>query len=256
MGYKLNALVNDWPSGGVFTTQGLTARGYSASDLQNYKASNWITSLGDGAYSRSGDTPTIFGAVRALNEQLQLPLHLGGRVALKLQGITHHLSFGSELFDLFHPKGVKVPKWFTNHPWPVTIRTHTQSLFGDNYRLGVQTVVFEGHPCLVASKERALLEFINMTTTPERFLEAVEFVGSATILNHTLLQKLLVACTSVKTKRVFLYAAEKQKWDWLKKLDLKKISLGSGPRTVIPDGVYDSKYKITVPREWLKDALV
>lgn len=143
-----------------------------------------------------------------------------------------------------------------SYPWPATVCTHTQSLFGENYRLGVQVLTFEGHPCQVSSKERALLEFINMTTTSERFLEALEFVGSATILNHTLLQKLLVACNSVKTKRVFLYAAEKQQWDWFKKLDLKKISLGSGPRTVIPDGVFDSKYKITVPREWLKDALV
>lgn len=94
MGYKLNTLVKIWPPGGVFTTQGLLARGYSASDLQNYKSSNWITSLGDGAYSRAGDTPTLFGALRALNEQLQLPIHLGGRIALKLQGILiiYHLN--------------------------------------------------------------------------------------------------------------------------------------------------------------------
>ena len=62
-------------------------------------------------------------------------------------------------------------------------------------------------------------------------------------------QQLLEACSSVKVKRLFLYMAEKAQHPWLNYLDLQKIDLGKGNRSLVEKGVYVSKYKITVPKE-------
>ena len=41
--------------------------------------------------------------------------------------------------------------------------------------------------------------------------------------------------------------AEKLNHPWLKFLDLSKVDLGKGKRSLVKGGVYISKYQITVP---------
>jgi hypothetical protein len=36
---------------------------------------------------------------------------------------------------------------------------------------------------------------------------------------------------------------------WFKELNLDKINLGTGKRMIVKNGVLDTKYQITVPRE-------
>jgi hypothetical protein len=62
-------------------------------------------------------------------------------------------------------------------------------------------------------------------------------------------QKLLEGCTSVKVKRLFLYLADKVGHEWLNYINLGKVDLGSGKRAIVKNGVYVSKYQITVPKE-------
>ena len=62
-------------------------------------------------------------------------------------------------------------------------------------------------------------------------------------------QKLLEDCTSIKVKRLFLYMADKAKHEWLNFVELDKVDLGSGKRSIVSDGVYIPKYQITVPKE-------
>jgi hypothetical protein len=66
-------------------------------------------------------------------------------------------------------------------------------------------------------------------------------------------QSLLEKCTSVKVKRLFLYLAEKAGHEWFNKLDLNKIDVGSGKRSIVKEGVYIKKYLITVPKELEKN---
>ncbi|MFR9534110.1 MAG: type IV toxin-antitoxin system AbiEi family antitoxin domain-containing protein, partial [Rikenellaceae bacterium] len=70
-----------------------------------------------------------------------------------------------------------------------------------------------------------------------------------TTLRPKLLQQLLELCSSVKVKRLFLYMAEKSGHSWFRSLDLDKIDLGSGKRMIEKNGVYNSKYMITLPNE-------
>ena len=68
-------------------------------------------------------------------------------------------------------------------------------------------------------------------------------------LRPDLVQNLLENCSSIKVKRLFLYLAEKASHGWVQHIKLDKIDLGSGKRSIVKNGVYNSKYKITVPTE-------
>jgi hypothetical protein len=43
--------------------------------------------------------------------------------------------------------------------------------------------------------------------------------------------------------------AEKAAHQWLPYVDLSKITLGKGDRSIVQNGVYIAKHKITVPKE-------
>lgn len=60
---------------------------------------------------------------------------------------------------------------------------------------------------------------------------------------------LLMACASVKVKRLFLALAERHQHQWLAHLDLSKVDLGKGKgkRMLLPGGKQHPKYLITLP---------
>jgi hypothetical protein len=62
-------------------------------------------------------------------------------------------------------------------------------------------------------------------------------------------QKLLEACESIKVKRLFVFMAEKAGHAWFKHVDLSKVNLGSGKRSIVIGGQLDPKYQITLPKE-------
>jgi N-acetylglutamate synthase-like GNAT family acetyltransferase len=68
-------------------------------------------------------------------------------------------------------------------------------------------------------------------------------------LRPTLLQQLLEDCKSIKVKRLFLFMAEKAGHSWLEDLDLSKIDLGKGKRSIVKNGIFNSKYQITIPQD-------
>jgi hypothetical protein len=69
---------------------------------------------------------------------------------------------------------------------------------------------------------------------------------SLTSLRPQVVQKLLEGCNSVKTKRLFMHAAERANHSWLKHLDLSKVDFGSGRRTIHTGGRLDKKYDLVV----------
>ena len=49
--------------------------------------------------------------------------------------------------------------------------------------------------------------------------------------------------------------AEKADHAWVKYVDKSRIDLGSGKRSLVPDGVYITAYNITVPKEMETDEI-
>jgi hypothetical protein len=100
----------------------------------------------------------------------------------------------------------------------------------------------------VSAPERAVLEFLRQITPTRSGYEHADLVfeGLGT-LRPDPLRSLLEACTSVKVKRLFLHLAEKHGHPWFKQLELAKVSLGHGKRSLVAGGRLDRKYLITVP---------
>ena len=90
-----------------------------------------------------------------------------------------------------------------------------------------------------------------MVNSPDKLdlIECYHLVEGLSNLRPKLLQELLEKCSSVKVKRLFLMMASKAQHQWLTFLDLKKIDLGKGDRSIIKGGVYNAKVHISVPKE-------
>ena len=62
-------------------------------------------------------------------------------------------------------------------------------------------------------------------------------------------QHLLEAINNIRVKRLFLYMAEKAGHYWFDMLDFSSIDIGASKQQLVENGVYISKYKITIPKE-------
>ncbi|NBL01179.1 MAG: hypothetical protein EOM50_24955, partial [Erysipelotrichia bacterium] len=71
----------------------------------------------------------------------------------------------------------------------------------------------------------------------------------ATSLRPKLVNALLLQCTQIKAKRLFMWFAKRHKHAWVHELDTHTIDLGSGKRMIVKGGALDKEYKITVPKE-------
>jgi hypothetical protein len=68
-------------------------------------------------------------------------------------------------------------------------------------------------------------------------------------LRPKVVQELLETCTSVKVKRLFLFMATRAKHQWLNYVDQTKIDLGTGDRSILPGGLFNAKFHISIPKE-------
>ncbi len=246
---KLNKLLSEWKDGVVYTSPWLSDNGYTPDMLFGYKESNWVKSIGRGAYVKSQDEPLWEGAVHALQHQLNYSIHVGGETALELQGVRHNVSPRLNECHLYSPSKRKLPAWFTSYDWGVEIKHHISTLFEEK-DLGIKSMVLKnGVPILVADPERAILELLSHVNSKSTFLKSWHLMEGMMTLRPNLVQNLLRNCNSIKVKRLFLYMAENNELPLYGKLKLSEIDLGSGKRTIVGNGKLDKKFKITVPEE-------
>lgn len=93
------------------------------------------------------------------------------------------------------------------------------------------------------------MECLYLTPKDQSLVEAYEIMEGLVNLRPKMVQNLLEGCNSIKVKRLFLYMAEKAGHKWLQFVDRKKVSLGQGDRSIVPNGVYVSKHRISIPKE-------
>ena len=105
---------------------------------------------------------------------------------------------------------------------------------------------FEGIELEVATLERAAFEMMYLVPKRQSYEEALQIMESLASLRPQVVQRLLECCTSVKTKRLFMHAAEKLDHPWLSRLNLSYIDFGSGRRTIHAGGRLDKKYSLVV----------
>ncbi len=247
---KLNLLLKNWGKGSIKLSSHLGQNGYSKELLQKYVKSNWLESLGYGAYKLSEDNIDWLGAVEALQTQKNSIVHPGGKTALELQGYGHYLRQKHAQVDLYSNYNDKLPAWLKKQNWSDIIGFYQTKIF--NYRLNKNFSKFEKNNITVkiSAPELAIMEMLYLVPNEQSFDESFEIMEGLTTLRPKLVQKLLGDCNSVKVRRLFLYMAEKSDHAWIKDLDVKKIDLGSGKRAIVKNGAFNKKYEITVPKSY------
>jgi Transcriptional regulator, AbiEi antitoxin, Type IV TA system/Transcriptional regulator, AbiEi antitoxin N-terminal domain len=264
----LDALRLVLPEGVPVTTAWLSAQGFSRALQQRYQSSGWLQSLGYGAVYRP-ETPLTWQRTLAALQAQGFLLHVGGSTALYLQGLGHYLPLGKLTVQVYVQD--RPPKWleqlrFEGVEWnwhrsrllndpsipvkPIKNLRHPETLASVSKRLGVVPFRFSDLelPLIISTPERASLELLDELPRHESWETVTETFGGLVNLRPSLLMKLLKACTTIKTKRLFLTQAELHQHPWLKHLEIKNLDLGEGKRQVYPGGVLHPTYLVTLPK--------
>jgi hypothetical protein len=244
---KINKLLNSQPSGVVFTSTWLKNHGYSLELQKRYKKSQWFESIGTGAMIRQFDQVDYLGGIYALQSQLGKTIHPAGKTALTMQGKSHYLELSTKRVQLFGGQNENLPQWFKDRNWKVSVDYKATNFLPVD--LGLVEVAHKNFNIKVSSPARAVMECLYLAPKSQPLQETFELMEGLNNLRPELTQQLLETCRSVKVKRLFLFLADKAGHDWLNYLNLEKIDLGSGKRSIVKDGVYVPRYQITIPKE-------
>jgi hypothetical protein len=244
---KINSLLASHPLGSVLCSSWLVSQGYSLNLQKRYKKSQWFDSIGTGALVRHGDQVDYLGGVYALQSQLGLAIHPAAKTALALQGKSHYLTLSEKHVQLFGGKDEALPLWFKKRQWKTQVHYKATSFLPPG--LGLVEFGHKSFSVKVSGPARAIMECLYLAPKTQSLLEVFELMEGLNNLRPDIVQQLLEGCTSVKVKRLFLYMADKANHDWLNYVDLKKVNLGSGKRSMVSEGIYIPKYQITVSKE-------
>ena len=246
---KINRLVNQWPRGTVSAASYLNTLGFGHDLLVRYKKSGWIQSFGRGSYILYGDKVEWPGAIYALQSQLGLNLHPGGKTALELKGYAHYLPSGRRKIFLYGTQAQVLPSWFKGEHLGVDIVMTRTNLFPSDIKDSLSEFKEKDFSIRISSPERAAMEMLHLIPGKISFEEALLIMENLVSLRPDLVERLLVMCRSIKVKRLFMYMAEKHGHSWVSDLDLSKIDIGKGKRMIVPNGKFDRNYRITVPQD-------
>lgn len=268
---KLNQLEKALPEGLLVDASWLERHGYYGSLRSKYVALGWLQQPARRVYRRPRGTISWEQAVISLQTLLEVPIVVGGRTALELQGFAHYLAREQKDIHLYGDR--PPPSWLHTLHLPVRFVFHggkrvfrndpiTRGLTSlswavktgegatdDPSQIGT-TIQPWGHwnwPLTLSTPERAILEMLDELPERESFHQADKLMEGLAGLSPRRLQKLLEDCRSVKVKRLFFFFADRHRHAWLKRIDRQRIDLGKGKRMLVRGGKLNSTYGITVP---------
>lgn len=244
---KIKTLLFNHKPGTAMLAKHLESIGISRDLQQRYLKNGWLQSIGSGAFKLTNDIVNWEGGLYALQEQAHLPIHAGGLTALTFEGLAHYGRNSTASVFLFSPLNTLLPRWFGNHSWASPIVYVKTSVLPEGLELFPYNVGnFEIN---ISSPERAMLECLYLAPNKMDLMECYQLMEGLSTLRPNVVQELLRKCTSIKVKRLFLFMATKAGHQWLNFVDLRKIDLGSGDRSIAKNGYYDSRFHISVPKE-------
>ncbi len=248
MATKINKLIQNTTDSPLLFTSWLEKQGISRIELTQYVRNGWLKRMSTGVYYYTGKQPSLFSAISSYNEQLNKKCIIGASTALSLRGYSHYGVLKKPLAYIQTPHNERLPSWFFNQEWDMDIRYFTTGIFLHDL-LGVEFTEIAGNKLYVSSPERAFMECLHLSSAHYLLMDLYYLMEMLTTLRPALLQELLEKCKSLKVKRLFLYMSEKSKHQWFSALDLSRIPLGKGKRSLVENGVFLPKYLITIPQE-------
>jgi len=264
----LNRLQHELPNGLLVDSQWLERRGLTRQLRSHYVKQGWLESPARAVYRRpagqvAGGTPPEARwepVLVSLQQLLRLPVVIGGRSALSVQGYAHYLELGGPA-KIHLYANAPLPGWLRRLPGGARYVGHRVGrLFNsplpeplnDGPALAAAGLVERPSgngewPLVMSSPERAMLELLDELPNRESFDNAEKMFEGLATLSPRRLEVLLNDCKSVKVKRLFFYFAARHKHAWARRLDPAAFDLGSGKRVLIPGGKLDPQFQITVP---------
>lgn len=240
---------NSLPEGLIVNREWLKEKGFNRPSVDYYLRAGIIEPVARGVYRRPGPMLKWEHVVYSL-QMLGYEVHVGGRTALELQGLAHYIPVRGVHKFLLYGVG-KLPGWLKKNKAEYEFELKKPRLFKKTPEQAITMVEF-GHwdwSVRQAKPELALLQLLAEVKTKVDFEVADKFFEAALLLRPQLVTQLLDACGHVKSKRLFLWFAERHSHSWFKKIDASSVDLGSGKRMVVKNGTLDKKYLITVPKE-------
>ena len=271
---RINRVEKDLPEGLIVDSAWLEAKGIPSNLRSYYVKQGWLEQPVRSVYRRPRGSLNWQQVVVSLQAMLGVPLIVGGKTALELQGFSHYLSRETKSIHLYGPQ--KPPTWLGKLDLPQTFSYHNSKKLFQNtpITLGLDSLAWDianntGHdlnrlqgtsftamawgqwdwPLTLSRPERAFLEMLDGLPAHESFHQADMIMQGAVNFSPRQLQKLLIDCSSVKVKRLFMFFADRHQHAWLKRLDKTKIDLGKGKRVLVKGGRLDPEYLITVPED-------
>ena len=270
---KINLLQDLLEEGLLAPTGWLEAQGYSRALISRYVDSGWLVSPARGVYRRPGPSLKWQHVVASLQRVAGSYLHVGGRTALVQRGLGHYVRMsGPETIFLYGPE--VLPAWVNKLGLQERFVVRNDAMFGGlRARRNESGALVDFHDAPLQSKqladlglqemtwgawdwrllystdERAMFEVLQDVPTRESVYEADVLMQGLVNVRPARVMSLLMACASVKVKRLFLALAERHQHQWLAHLDLTKVDLGKGKRMLAPGGKLHPKYLITLPAD-------
>lgn len=260
---KLNLLLTELGDMRLVSSHWLRVHGYSNSLVARYVSSGWLVSPARGVYMRKGGRLQWEGVVSSLQIGEEMPLHVGGRFALSMQGHEHYLRLGDAgTITLYGP--VRPPGWLGKLPLAQRFEYQGKGPFDllsvpftaeiSEKLLSEQGLAWHraapGADILVCSTpERAMLELCDSASDATLIYEVDALMQAMTTLRPQRVGLMLRHCRSIKAKRLFLALAERHRHAWLLHVPMDGVDLGQGKRALVPGGRLHPTYQITLPRD-------
>ncbi len=242
---KINLLLLSATPKGLLFSEWLKKNGYSDQLIKRYRESGWLEMLSKGVMYRSGDSLSAYAALSCYNEQLGKRFRVAAHSALELFGFNHYVPMGKPLLMVEHGKH-RVPAWMRNDVFDRVIKPFSSDTFSEPQ---TTKVVIDDVELLVSTPEQAFLECLLLAPQQYSYMDLFYIMEQLTTLRPEMVQRLLETTKSLKVKRMFLYMVEKTGHYWQDAIDTSKIELGTSKLQLTKNGIYVSKYKITVPKE-------
>jgi hypothetical protein len=246
---KICQLLSAWPAGVVGVQPWLDKKQIYRQLSHHYATHGWLTKIGSGAYVRAGEKATWQGGVYAMQQGLNLAIHVGGLSSLELFGQAHFIPMGehTKVYIFAHSQHVPryLPKWFSNLN-NVPCEYLSAQLFKTD--IGLRTYNYGNFSIQVSTIERAIFEVLSLVSSKTSMEHACLLMEYQNSLRTELVQKLLQECNSQVLKRLFIYFARKFNLSCLPALDLKKVDLGRGERRIGDGEVFVAELKLFVPK--------
>ena len=163
---------------------------------------------------------------------------------MKLTSCIENVSVEQKQIVVYYPDNGWFPAWMKRYFKTEILKISSKIL---DERTGVISAIQNGFEILLSSPERALIEMLSLSPGCYNLKALYLIMKQLTDLNPALVQSLLEQCKSIKTKRLFLFMAEKTGHGWFDALNIFKIDLGDGKREVVVNGIYIPKYRMVVP---------